>query len=328
MNLAKHKYVIAVGLISLAIWSNSALAQLTEEQLSAKQRGIVLYNQSKDGESELRIAAEAGDTEAQYYLGDQLRHDSSFMTPEAQKWFTSAANQGELYAMLRLSGDSDDLCKQMNNCPAGEKLPSEWRAELITEGKKRAAQGDSEAMFVLYLATADLAWLEKSANAGYAVGQRLLASRYEEHQGTFFPPWKRSSAIKQLLKDSAEGGYPKGMVEYGAILYEEKDFEGYRHWNEMAAKTGYADAVLGLGIGYSGVPESHTFPEDLVKGYGYIYLLTELNGGGGMQESISYVLPRIIKKMTPDQITAGKKFAADWKASHPPLSFFPPKLQY
>lgn len=98
-------------------------APLTPEQQAAKEKGIVLYNQYKDAELYLRIAAEAGDPEAQYYLGEDIRSANRFMTEEAHKWFVAAADQGDLYAMLRLSRSGNDLCSVMSNCPQTPKQP-------------------------------------------------------------------------------------------------------------------------------------------------------------------------------------------------------------
>jgi hypothetical protein len=57
-------------------------------------------------------------------------------------------------------------------------------------------------------------------------------------------------------------------------------------------------------------------------------LLKELDGGGGVESYVEYMLPKIAAKMTPEQIEQAKKFAEEWEATHPPLSFFPHKLGY
>jgi len=37
-------------------------------------------------------------------------------------------------------------------------------------------------------------------------------------------------------------------------------------------------------------------------------------------------LPLIAEKMTSEQLKQAREFAAEWKATHPPLSFFKQKL--
>ncbi|MFC6690444.1 MULTISPECIES: hypothetical protein [Pseudomonas] len=48
--------------------------------------------------------------------------------------------------------------------------------------------------------------------------------------------------------------------------------------------------------------------------------------GGGMQEFAKDELPEIAAKMTDEQIEKSKKTLTEWKATRPPLSFFPDKL--
>ncbi|MGA4533180.1 tetratricopeptide repeat protein [Ectopseudomonas chengduensis] len=184
MFLRRSTALLATLLFSCALLAN----QLTPEQQIAKEKGIALYNQYKamSAEPYLEVAAKAGDREAQYYLGEALRMNNRFMTEEAQKWFIAAADQGDLYAMLRLSRSGSDLCSAMSNCPSDSKTAWDWLKQAREIGKARADAGDSEAMYIMYLGTNDLEWLEKSADAGYAPAQYLLASRYQEGKG--FPP--------------------------------------------------------------------------------------------------------------------------------------------
>jgi hypothetical protein len=314
-------------LVTLLSWSALA-APLTPEQQAAKEKGITLYNQYKDAESYLRIAAVAGDREAQYYLGEELRSASRFMTQEAQKWFMDAAEQGDLYAMLRLSRSSNDLCSAMKNCPPDSKSAWDWLKQAREQGKARAEAGDAEAMYVMYLATTELEWLEKSAEAEYSPAQYLLANRYLEGKSFFFPPWNRSKKVEELLKKSAEGGYAKGMGQYMGVLHKRGDLEGARFWLEKTAAQGSQAAVGSYGAYLAHTPDQLGYPLDLVKGYGLVSLLQELDGGGGVEEYVEDKLYKIAAKMTPEQIEEAKAFAQEWKASHPPLSFFPDKLGF
>src|SRR5688572_15998516 len=81
--------------------SSSAFAQLSTEEQAAKVRGLILYNQYKAVTATpfLTVAAEAGDYEAQYYLGESFRRKNHYMNPEARKWYEASAAQGDLYAM-------------------------------------------------------------------------------------------------------------------------------------------------------------------------------------------------------------------------------------
>jgi TPR repeat protein len=322
--LIKKSLFTALLIIAFA---NSASAELSSEQLSAKTQGITFYNQYKAVSATpfLTIAAEAGDHEAQYYLGESLRRKNRYMNPEARKWYEASAAQGDLYAMIQLGRSEKDLCTFSNDCPPDQKKPIEWLNQAKNIAIPKANQGDAEAMYILYELTLDDTWLEKAAMAGNALAQYWMGVGYQQGEG-FFLPWKRGEAVAKWFKASAEGGYPKSMMEYAAILFESGDIEGFRHWNEQAALTGYADTVYGYGSYIAHEPDTYGFPLDIIKGYALVYLLSELDGGGGMQVNIEYKLPLITAKMTPEQIIEAKEFAKKWKATHPPLSFFPDKL--
>ena len=313
-------------LLSLAF--SQAWAQLTPEQQAAKERGLMLYNQYKEAVPDLRIAAEAGDREAQYFLAESLRLEKRYMTTEAHHWYEAAAQQGDYYAMIRLGRSGNDLCTVMNNCPPGRKSPEEWLREAQKRAEPQAQQGDAEAMYILAQLTGSRDWMKKAAHAGHAIAQYWMATITSQGEGFFFPPGKRQEAVEKWFKTAAESGHPLSMIYYANIKYENKEYAAVRHWIEQAAKTGYATAVADLGTYSSHTPNMIDLPLDLIKGYALIYLLRELDGGGNIQSYVEDKLPEIAAKMTPEQIEQAKVFAQEWKATHPPLSFFPDKLGY
>ena len=312
----------------ITVLSSSAFAQLSSEQRAAKVQGLILYNQNKaaSATSFLTVAAEAGDHEAQYYLGESLRKKNHYMNLEAQKWYEVSAVQGDLYAMIQLGRSEKNLCELSRDCPTRKKTPIEWLNEAQRLAKPLAEQGDAESMFIMYQLTIDQDWLAKSANAGHAIAQYWMAIGEQEGSGVFLLPWKRSESIAKWLKASSEGGYPKAMMAYVAVLYKEGDMAGVRHWLEEAAKTGEQNAVSTYGAYLTHTPDRVGYPLDLVKGYGLVSLLQELDGGGSAQVYLEEKLPEIAAKMTPEQISEASEFAKNWKATHPPLSFFPDKL--
>lgn len=303
-------------------------ASLSIEQQAAKEKGIALYNQYKDGYKYLRIAAEAGDREGQYYLGESLRQ-VGFVTEESYKWLAAAANQGDLYAMVRLAYHGGNLCSLANECPEYAKTSSDWIVMFEKEAKARAAKGDTEAMYALYLGISDFDWLEKSAEAGYPQAQYLLAMRYKEGEGLLQWPWTKAQRIEELIKKSAEGGSVDGMNEYMIIFQERGELEKARYWLVKMAEAGDARAIGEYAADLAHTPDNRFgFPLDLVKGYGLMSLLLELDGGGSSKRFAEDVLPDIAAKMTSEQIEEAKVFADQWRSSHPPLSYFPPKLGF
>ncbi|MCS3840803.1 hypothetical protein HNR03_005431 [Pseudomonas sp. JAI111] len=310
----------------ITVLSSSALAQLSPKEQAAKVRGLILYNQYKTVTATpfLTVAAEAGDYEAQYFLAESLRTKNHYMTTEARHWYEAAA-QGDLYAMIQLGRSKNDICDLKNDCPKDKKKPVEWLNEARDLAKPKAEAGDAEAMYIMYELTLEKNWLAKSASAGFALAQYWMAVGYKQGD-EFLLPWKRTEAIEKWFKASAEGGYPKSMMEYAAILYEKGDMDGFRHWNEQAALAGYASTVYGYGSDLAHEPDKYGFPFDIIKGYALVYSLRELDGGGGIQARVESKLPKIAAKMTPEQIIEAKEFAQKWKITHPPLSFFPDKL--
>ena len=288
------KQVIAF-LAGFSVCTAAYSAALSPTQESAKERGITLYNQHKaiSAEPYLEIAASAGEREAQYYLAEALRLNNRHMTKDAHNWYTAAAEQGDLYAMRRLSSMQSDLCIAMGNCPKGVMSAEDWHNKLLSTATPLAEKGDVEAMYLLYHATNDLEWLEKSAATGYAHAQFWLALRYTEGKKSFLFPWERHEAIDDLFRKSAEGGDPKGISEYYDRLLKEKKLEPARYWLKKGAETGYTVPFFEYAYFLSDPNNPLNLPVDLVASYGLMSLLLELDGGGDMLPLAKDALPRI-----------------------------------
>ncbi|WP_256576818.1 MULTISPECIES: tetratricopeptide repeat protein [unclassified Pseudomonas] len=310
---------------SLLIFSEASLGQ---QQKQAPSAGVILYNQLKFDAAfpALKKEALSENVDSQYYLAEALRKRNRYMTPEAQHWYETAAANGSIYAMIQLGRKNEDLCKSMDNCPASAKSPVEWLTHAKELLLAKANNGDPESLYLMYEITFDRTWLEKSANAGYALAQYWMAVSERQGEGFFFIPGKRDASVRKWLLLSSEGGYPKAMMDYLETLHTEGDTESIRHWLKLAAETGYQAAVSSYGAYISHTPDKVGFPLDIVKGYALYSLLKELDEGGGIKRFVEKKLDSIAEKMTPEQIEQSKIVAEQWKATHPPLSFFPDKL--
>jgi TPR repeat protein len=304
--------------------------QLTPEQMAAKEQGIALFNQHKaiSAEPYLSIAAEAGDRESQFYLGKAIQFNKRYMTAEAKKWYAAAAEQGDLYAMFQLYASDSDLCHAMHNCPPDTRTSQDWKNLIIKTAEPLASHGDGEAMYILFLTTKNLDWLEKSADAGFPFGQYWLAEKYEDGRGFFFPPWQRSERVMELYKEAAQGGYPPAMYGYAVRLVSKGDPDGARSWLMKCAETGYESGLSDYAYSLSTPDNRWGIPTDYVKSYALMALMLELNGGGNVLVFINGELPRIAKHLTSEQLEEAKKIGEEWKATHPPLSFYPQKLGF
>jgi TPR repeat protein len=302
-------------------------AQLTEVQIATGKKGIALFCQSDwyDSQPLLKIAAEAWDREAQYYLGEAIRLSNRYTTAEAKKWYEAAAEQGSLYAMLRLSNE-DDLCGAMGTCSG--KTAEEWREQLLAVAHERAAKGDTEAMTVLFTAGQGLSWLEKAAEAGDSNAQQLLASAYKSGAGWFLIPGSRENAINKWFKASSEGGNPRGMFLYANYLYDHNGSkEDIAYWVKKAAENSHIDSVGTYADKISDPSNELGYPAKITEAYGLILLLSKLEAGPAPEDA-KRMLPELATKMTPAEIKQGIEFSKEWEKTHPPLSYFDPIYGY
>ena len=319
---------IVISTVFTLLFSGAAIAQLTQEQQAAKDRGIALYKQSDwyDSQPLLQTAAEAGDRQAQYYLGEAIRLSKRYTTMEAKKWYEAAAEQGDLYSMLRLS-NKGDLCKYMGTC--NEKSGADWRQQALKIAYERAEKGDAEAMTVLYTAGRGLGWLEKAADAGDSYAQNLLANAYKDGYGWFLIPGNREKAVERWFKASAEGGNPEAMYSYASFLYDNNGTKReMAHWLKKSAEGGYITGVSNYALRLAHLPDDLGYSLDLVKAYGLTYLLSKLEGGGTASEDGQRNLQKIAEKMKGQEIQEGIAFAKKWEKNHPPLSYFHPIYGY
>ncbi len=246
------------------------------------------------------------------------------MTREAQRWYESAANQGDYYSMFRLATSSNEICKILKTCPNVKRL--EWKNALLSSAKIAANKGNAEAMAILYNITGNLSWLQRSADAGYPPAQFLLAHRYREGNAFFWPGQREKEEIR-LIKASAKQFYPRAMLEYSTILQHRGEYEEAWHWLREAASTGYAEAIMEYALTLKdGMPIGKN--QDTIKAYGLLSLLLSLDGGGGLDDLAKFSLKGLSKNLSPRHISDATLFAKQWQNSHPPLSYFRVKLEF
>ncbi len=316
-----------ITLAFLFTFALPALAQLTPVQQAAKEKGIILFNQYKVADAELRVAAEAGDKDAQYYLAEYLRKKNRYMSADSINWYQAAAEQGEPYSMIRLGTVDSDICTILKTCEDSKAYAESWLLKLLSIAKPKAEKGDPEGLYLMYQLTLNNEYLEKSAVSGYGLSQYKLAlfikdGIYEK----FRNDESRQRRVEELMQASSENGYPKAMLYHIQHLYAAGDVKSAYDWYEKAAATGYVSAVYGLGMYLSHEMDDYKFDLDIVRGYALTSVVAKLDGGGSTGQYAQQDLPKIEKRMTADQIKAAKKYAAEWEATHPPLSFFPDKL--
>jgi TPR repeat protein len=194
MNHYKNLIKLILSLLFL-FNSVTASAVLSQEQQAAKERGISLYKQEKNAERELRIAAEAGDAEAQFYLAQQLRQmelSKALDSKESVKWFVASANQGNLFSLYQLSHNVN-VCVIASFCPKGEKSRGEWDQEYKKTLMEKFASNDLQQLGELndWVAKSDVVgeWFHLQDELRYAKNHRVEDTRewlvHSANQGNF-----------------------------------------------------------------------------------------------------------------------------------------------
>lgn len=178
----------------------------------------------------------------------------------------------------------------------------------------------------MYSVTGELSWLEKAAEAGSADDQDLLAHLYKEGEGWFLWPGARQEAVDKWFKAAAEGGYPPAMMKMFEICATRGDFKSAREWLKKAVETGIVDAVSTYGANLVHMPDQMGFPLDKVKGYAYLWLVAEIRPEDDDFERD--LIKAIEPTMSAGEVMQAKAYAAEWKTTHPPLSYFDPRFGF
>ena len=314
--------LVAIFLFILCGLVGGAYGQ-TESNENSIRTAKVLYAQHKPVVLELRVAAATGDAESQFMLGERLSDMAQYVTPEARYWYERAAWQGNIYAMFRLAYQNTEVCRILSDCSSATWPADGWKNHLLHIAHARAEQGDAGAMAMLYQVTGMLSWLEKAAESGDSESQWLLSHKYKEGKGYFWLG-QRSKAVARLLRQSAEGGYPKAMWEHAVALAVGGDVSRGRQWLLKVVEISYVKAVTGY-ADYSSRDSPFKLPRDLVKAYGLNSLLVELDAED-LKETSERQMRDLEQHLTPAEIAEALAFAEQWKKTHPPLSFYPTKL--
>ncbi len=180
-------------------------------------------------------------------------------------------------------------------------------------------------MEMMYVITGDLDWLVRSANAGYPSAQRWLAVRYERGDGWFFWPGSRVKEIERLYEASAEGGLPMAMGQQAGILLTKGDVEGATEWLMRGVSLGYVIAVANY-ASVLGDGKYYNVEKNVTLAYALNLLLSEI--GGGAEDAAHYALKELGHQLTAEQMKEADELASAWEKEYPPLSYYPPKLEF
>ncbi|MCE8040429.1 sel1 repeat family protein [Halomonas sp. MCCC 1A11062] len=307
---------------------------MDESEQAAKEEGMIDYNLGYllDAIPNLEIAAEAGDVEAMYYLGESHRIAHMGMTREALDWYHMAAQQGDPYAMLRL--ESGNVCTLAEICPDDG---DNWAEAALEITLPKAEEGDLYAMgalFNIYGALGEhqqaIEWLEKSAEAGSPYSQHWMGTLiYEDHN--FTPDEdERQQLAEEWFRQAAVQGYVPAMLGLNSVLSAQERFEEAWEWGEKAAEEGSTTALLGIADCYINprVSVDCIVASDPIKGWAVLE---------AMQEVLNDQYSRRVMRLRHDLLTdeqreeareAAQPLVEKWSSNDPALSDFPERYGF
>ncbi|MCH4563089.1 sel1 repeat family protein [Halomonas sp. EGI 63088] len=323
--LIKTFLAIALLVLSTSSWALEPAVQ------AAKDEGMRLWGISEWIEMQpyLEQAADAGDVEAMYYLGEATRLLDRGLSQRAMAWYLQAAEQNDVYAMLRLF--------QGGACIAGDVCPEEhedWREAALAIAKPQAEAGDPDAMLAMFHVyrmfdqphwAGD--WLERAAEAGQPEAQTILGNQTLEGRGWYLTNGRRLSAAEEWLRKAVDQEHVPAMVALTSVLEKEGEYSELWSWGERASLLGSRIARVVHGECLI-VPERAEYcrtEADPVQGWAMLYAVVEETG----DNTAKHILEQERSKLTLEELEEAKALAErEWIGREPPLSNFPPRFGY
>ncbi|WP_338578807.1 tetratricopeptide repeat protein [Halomonas salifodinae] len=316
--------IIALLVLPISAWA------LEPEVQAAKNEGMRLWGISEwiEMQSYLEPAAEAGDVEAMYYLGEATRLLDRGLSLRAMAWYLQAAEQGDPYAMLRLF--------QGGACTAGDRCPEgfeDWHHAALAITQPQAEAGDPDAMLAMYhiqrmfeASRRAGEWLERAAEAGQPEAQTLLGRQILNGRGWYLTNSRRLGAAEEWLRQAAEQGYVPAMHQLSETLSHQYQYDEAWEWISQASEGGHLDARLWVAFchldpSYDPMCDSD---RDISVGWGIALAVLEETGN----ETAEWVLEENSGVLMENKREEAEALARDWAYRTPPLSNFPPRFGY
>jgi hypothetical protein len=225
--------------------------------------------------SELRKAAEQGDSVAQYNLGVTYAEGQEVSQDfaEAARWYRKAADQGLVFAQLNLG----------LMYATGQGVPQDY-AEAVR-------------------------WYRKAADQGYAGAQASLGVMYDRGWGV---PQDYAEAVRWHRK-AADQGDAAAQYSLG-VMYDRgrgvpQDYAEAVRWYRKAADQGLVFAQLNLGVMYQ---DGRGVPQDYAEAYVWFNLAAS-RASGDVQKKSADARESVAGKMTTEQVAEAQRRAREWK---------------
>ncbi|MCE9681293.1 tetratricopeptide repeat protein [Halomonas alkalisoli] len=331
---------LAIALLALSTTSWA----LEPEVQAAKDEGMRLYNigHSTAALIYLRHAAEAGDVDAMYYMGEAERRQHMLgLTREAMAWYLKAAAEGDVYSMLQLFRGG--ACTAGDRCPDGHE---DWHHAALAVAQPQAEAGDPDAMLALYHIYAHLdasrltgiynmlgiptragKWLKRAAEAGLPEAQTFWGQQIRGGRGWYFTNGRRLATAEEWFRRAAEQGYVPGMSGLAHALIAQERYDEAWEWMQIASEHGHIEQRFGVGWCYLDPQRDGRCRNevDKVKGWAILYSLAVETH----YDLYKWAVRDHRDELTEEEVEEAEALAeAEWIGQHPPLSNFPPRFGY
>ncbi|MDI5935271.1 tetratricopeptide repeat protein [Halomonas kalidii] len=321
----KARLLVAVLSFPIAAWA------LEPEVQAAKDEGMRLYNigHSTAALPYLQQAAEAGDVDAMYYMGEAERRQHMMgLTSEAMAWYLKAAAEGDVYSMLQLFRGG--ACTAGDRCPGGYE---DWHHAALAVAQPQAEAGDPDAMLAMFHVyrmfdqsrrAGD--WLERAAEAGQPEAQTILGNQILDGRSWYLTNGRRLSAAEAWFRKAAEQEYVPGMVKLSEVLSNQERYEKAWPWTRHASRAGHLDSRLweafcNLDPEYDPIC---MVDQDIEKGWGLALAVIEETSN----DTARWVLEENNRLLVERHRRGAEQIAEEWIGREPPLSNFPPRFGY
>ncbi|MDQ7729784.1 tetratricopeptide repeat protein [Halomonas sp. SpR8] len=307
---------------------------LNDEAQAAKEEGMRLYNAHQRSISTpfLEQAAEEGDVEAMYYLGEVNRLRHMGMNQAALEWYHQAAQHGDPHAMLRLFDGG--ACELGDVCPENG---DDWPQAALELTLPKAEAGDPEAMNALYdiyyyVEDPDedeaMKWLRRAVEAGHVESMHLLGEIARNDEEGYDNDTERLEAAEVWFRKAAEAGYAPSMNNLASVLnHLDQPAEAWE-WITKASEAGHINgrgwlAACSIEPDGEGMNLCRAAPDpEPAKGWAILRAMNEEVPGTSSER-----LLRVYgENVTPEQREEGEHMKEEWLNLEPPLSYFPDKF--
>ena len=313
--MKKDLVATALSVFFSCLMITQTYATETAEELY--QKGVLLHDQWQPSADEyIKKAADLGNTKAMCLWAEMNKPSMFIHTEESIKYYKKAKKGGDLcgYAALLTSNDVEEAIQGST--------PKNVEDEFLEVAKKKAEQGDTDALFRLSTFTLDtsdsLHYMEMAAEKGNAKAMRTLALSIKDGDGWYLIPGSRKRAVREWMEKSGEAGNPLAMLDLGRMYYDEDKKES-EEWYKKAVDKGFFQALGSLASAYDHLDKKYKikFEYNPKKAYELLYpILMKIGSDSPYYQMAKDELAQLDNILSKEEIKEAKKNAEAWMKTH------------